>query len=66
MCDVDGLHAQTVAGARVHEFGAYTVEYLNLGVENADRGEVLCILYVVSFCVVSVVFSAIGFDTASF
>lgn len=66
MCDVDGLHAQTVAGARVHESGAHTVEHFDFGVEDADRGEVLCILYVVSFCVVSVVFSAIGFDTASF
>lgn len=52
MCDVDGLHAQTVAGARVHESGAHTVEHLDFGVEDADRGEVLCVLYVVSFRVV--------------
>lgn len=44
VCDVDGLHAQTVAGARVHESGAHTVEYLDFGVEDAGRGEVLCVL----------------------
>lgn len=65
MCDVDGLHAQTVAGARVHESGAHTVEHFDLGVEDADRGEVLCVLYVVSFCVPFLSLLSV-FDTASF
>lgn len=50
VCDVDGLYAETVACAGVHELGVDCVERNYTGVDCADGGEVLCVLWVEVCC----------------